>query len=125
MDYRTQITGWLPDDEGNIPYWVQPEPITKLPVEFEGHTIRKATGEEVMLMTAKEDFSRVDKELIDIAVRDFLAHTLWQIEALPEGAVLEIHCNNQLTQHYATEFLASIGVYDARVLFTPPLDRNH
>lgn len=49
-DYRTQITGLLPTDDGRLPQWNVPDPLTDGGfVPFDGRTIRGAEEHEVLL----------------------------------------------------------------------------
>lgn len=111
MDYRTQITGWLPNEAGQIPYWIQHEPVTGLPVEYEGHTVRSGSR-EVMLMSYETDLHK-------IGTRKILAQTLWQIEALPDGSTLEIHCATAQIAQALKRLFDQEGIREATVVFTP------
>lgn len=118
MDYRTQITGWLPGPEGQVPVWVQPVGDLKLPVEFHGRTERD--GGWVYLMV--DQFAQGIYELneLDLVVeRELLSQILWQLEALPEGARFEVHCSHPNGASALKELLDCNGVAGVDVVFTP------
>lgn len=119
QDYREQITGWLADADGTIPLWIQPEPETGLPVQFHGRTLRDSGEVLLMAEDAAQTMLDWDDNLGQLLARSILSLTLWQLEALPEGATLEIHCAHPDGAYALRELFARHGVLGVTVRFTP------
>lgn len=126
-DYRRQITGWDPTDDGAIPvYSVNSDTPAGLSVSYEGHTRRGPEGEryEVFLHSVFGIDHLATDPLSDLSVltaAELLNIASWQLNALPDGAVLEWHSN---TTHGATalrNLLITNGITAIRVRNTPAI----
>lgn len=90
-DYRQQITGWLPTDDGKVPTYVVPfNDLDGHLVTYEGRTLRGPDGEktEVMLTSIFHvDHLAADpmSDLSALTTADLLSIASWQIDALPEA----------------------------------------
>lgn len=126
-DYRRQITGWDATDEGAIPvYSVNSGTPAGLSVSYEGHTRRGSEGEryEVFLHSVFGIDHLATDPLSDLSVltaAELLNIASWQLNALPDGAVLEWHSNTTPGATALRNLLITNGITTIRVRNTPAI----
>ncbi len=126
-DYRRQITGWLPTEDGKVPTYVVPfDDLDGHLVTYEGRTLRGPDGEktEVMLTSIFHvDHLATDpmSDLSALTAADLLSIASWQIDALPHGARLEWHCDTSPGATAVRNLLAVNALTAINVIHTPAI----
>ncbi|WP_079869835.1 Tox-REase-5 domain-containing protein [Mycobacteroides abscessus] len=120
MPYQQQIGGLERTPTGALPEWVQPNPDTGTPVDFDGHTYR---GPQEVFLEAKDGYrgmafapdnsywqGRADKAIIQVQR---------QLAALPPDARLEWHVSDPYGASALRQLFADRFIYDVDVIYTP------
>ncbi|WP_228843298.1 Tox-REase-5 domain-containing protein [Mycobacteroides abscessus] len=120
MPYQQQIGGLERTPTGALPEWVQPNPETGAPVDFDGHTYR---GPQEVFLEAKDGYrgmafapdnsywqGRADKAIIQVQR---------QLAALPPDARLEWHVSDPYGASALRQLFADRFIYDVDVIYTP------
>ncbi len=120
MPYQQQIGGLERTPAGALPEWVQPNPETGAPVDFDGHTHR---GPQEVFLEAKDGYrgmafapdnsywqGRADKAIIQVQR---------QLAALPPGSILEWHVSDPYGASALRQLFADRLIYDVDVIYTP------
>lgn len=120
MPYQQQIGGIERTPNGALPEWVQPNPETGAPVDFDGHTYR---GPQEVFLEAKDGFrgyafnpdsdywqGRADKAIIQVQR---------QLAALPSDAVLEWHVSDPYGASALRRLFMDRGIDDVEIIYTP------
>ncbi|WP_074322424.1 Tox-REase-5 domain-containing protein [Mycobacteroides abscessus] len=120
MPYQQQVGGIERTPSGALPEWVQPNPETGAPVDFDGHTYR---GPQEVFLEAKDGFrgmafapdndywqGRADKAIIQVQR---------QLAALPPDAILEWHVSDPYGASALRTLFLDRGIDDVEVIYTP------
>ncbi|ANN98216.1 Tox-REase-5 domain-containing protein [Mycobacteroides abscessus] len=120
MPYQQQIGGIERTPNGALPEWVQPNPETGAPVDFDGHTFR---GPQEVFLEAKDGFrgyafnpdsdywqGRADKAIIQVQR---------QLAALPDDALLEWHVSDPYGASALRRLFMDRGIDDVEIIYTP------
>lgn len=120
MDYQAQISGVERTPDGRIPEYVRIDPETGDPVKFDGHTFRG--GQEVYL-DAKQGYSAlatdVGKPWANGMADGLLKEIPRQLDAMPPGAILEVHVSDPIGAQAIRNLLDNADLYDVNVIYTP------
>lgn len=122
--YQQQVSGWLPDGQGNVPLWVQPESSMQIPVHFIGHTKRGETEVFLHAFYGDERFGEIGDDLAVLEAPTMLSIASWQLSVLPEGAVLEWHVSSSAAATGLRNFFAIHGLSGIRVVHTPEVSAD-
>lgn len=122
MDYQSQITGIERTPDGRIPEYVLVDPDTGAPVRMDSGPIMR--GDQEVFLDAKREY----EPLFKYPEKDFTANireglvdeAQRQLNALPDGAILEWHVANPQSAAIMRDLLESRGLLDVRVVYTPP-----
>ena len=117
--YREQISGWMLSPEGDVPLWVQPDQSSGVPVRFVGRTQRGDTEVFLHAIYGVDRFGDPSDQLAVRSAAKLLSIATWQLEVLPEGAVLEWHTDTASAATGLRNFLAIHGLTAIRVVHTP------
>ena len=117
--YREQISGWALSPEGDVPLWVQPDQSSGVPVRFVGRTQRGDTEVFLHAIYGVDRFGDPSDQLAVRSAAKLLSIATWQLEVLPEGAVLEWHTDTASAATGLRNFLAIHGLTAIRVVHTP------
>lgn len=120
--YRQQISGWLLNEQGEAPYWVQPEPSTEIPVRYVGHTWRGDTEVFLHAVYGNDRFGDLTDDLAVLSAPRLLSIASWQLSVLPEGGVLEWHASTSSAATGLRNFFAVHGLSQIRVVHTPAVE---
>lgn len=120
--YRQQISGWLLNEQGEAPYWVQPEPSTEIPVRYVGHTWRGDTEVFLHAVYGNDRFGDPTDDLAVLSAPRLLSVASWQVSVLPEGGVLEWHASTSSAATGLRNFFAVHGLSQLRVVHTPAVE---
>lgn len=120
MPYQQQIGGIERTPNGALPEWVQPNPETGAPVDFDGHAFR---GPQEVFLEAKDGFrgyafnpdsdywqGRADKAIIQVQR---------QLAALPSDAILEWHVSDPYGASALRRLFMDRGIDDVEIIYTP------
>lgn len=120
MPYQQQVGGIERTPNGALPEWVQPNPETGAPVDFDGHTFR---GPQEVFLEAKDGFrgyafnpdsdywqGRADKAIIQVQR---------QLAALPDDAILEWHVSDPYGASALRGLFMDRGIDDVEIIYTP------
>lgn len=120
MPYQQQVGGIERTPNGALPEWVQPNPETGAPVDFDGHTFR---GPQEVFLEAKDGFrgyafnpdsdywqGRADKAIIQVQR---------QLAALPSDAILEWHVSDPYGASALRRLFMDRGIDDVEIIYTP------
>lgn len=126
VPYQEQVSGLLRADDGRVSEYVRENPTTGRDVKYDGHTYRGDPPDvQEVFLEAKDGYADFyfNPNRGDIIARagDFVADTRRQVEALSEGAVLEIHVSDPYGAR-ALEFLVDdTGFANVEVVYTPKI----
>jgi hypothetical protein len=120
MPYQQQIGGIERTPEGALPEWVQPNPETGAPVDFDGHTHR---GPQEVFLEAKDGFRGLafapDNSYWEGRAEKALAQVQRQLAAMPPGAVLEWHVSDPYGAAALRRLFQDRLIYDVDIIYTP------
>ncbi|MDP7735102.1 Tox-REase-5 domain-containing protein [Mycobacterium paragordonae] len=122
MPYQGQISGMERPPSGYLPEYVEINPQTGLPVDYDGHVLR---GPREVFLEAKDGFRGLafapDNSYWLSRAEGAVGQATRQLDALPEGAVLEWHVSDPYGAAALRELFDSNGLYDVTVIYTPKL----
>ncbi|MCA4997624.1 hypothetical protein HWD35_23150 [Tsukamurella tyrosinosolvens] len=120
MHYQEQITGIQRTPDGRIPEYVLINPETGAHVRMDSGPIMR--GDQMVFIDAKREYAPLFKypsaDWVDNIKTDLLMEAQRQLDALPEGAILEWHVANPQSAAIMRELLESRGL-DVDVIYTP------
>ncbi|SLD24825.1 Uncharacterised protein [Mycobacteroides abscessus subsp. bolletii] len=120
MDYQAQISGVERTPDGRIPEYVRIDPETGDPVKFDGHTFR---GDQEVYLDAKQGYSAlatdVGKPWANGMADGLLREIPRQLDAMPPGAILEVHVSDPVGAQAIRKLLDNADLYDVSVIYTP------
>ncbi|MDM2398186.1 Tox-REase-5 domain-containing protein [Mycobacteroides abscessus] len=120
MDYQAQISGVERTPDGRIPEYVRIDPETGDPVKFDGHTFR---GDQEVYLDAKQGYSAlatdVGKPWANGMADGLLKEIPRQLDAMPPGAILEVHVSDPVGAQAIRKLLDNADLYDVNVIYTP------
>ncbi|MGV0774021.1 hypothetical protein [Mycobacterium syngnathidarum] len=121
MPYQEQITGIERTPDGRIPEYVLIDPDTGAPVRMDSGPITR--GDQEVFLDAKREYSPLFKHPDapwTANIREGLVNEAErQLNALPDGAILEWHVANPQSAAIMRHLLESRGLLDVDVIYTP------
>ncbi|OLT79681.1 hypothetical protein BKG58_19830 [Mycobacteroides abscessus subsp. abscessus] len=121
MPYQEQITGIERTPDGRIPEYVLIDPDTGAPVRMDSGPIMR--GDQEVFLDAKREYEPLFKypeaTWVDNIRQDLLKEAQRQLNALPDGAILEWHVANPQSAAIMRDLLESRGLDDVHVIYTP------
>ncbi|SKJ75580.1 transmembrane protein [Mycobacteroides abscessus subsp. abscessus] len=122
MPYQEQITGIERTPDGRIPEYVLIDPDTGAPVRMDSGPIMR--GDQEVFLDAKREYEPLfkypDKDFTANIREGLVDEAQRQLNALPDGALLEWHVANPQSAAIMRDLLESRGLLDVRVVYTPP-----
>lgn len=120
MPYQQQIGGVERTPDGALPEWVQPNPETGAPVDFDGRTHR---GPQEVFLEAKDGFRGLafapDNAYWEGRAEKALIQVQRQIAALPPDAILEWHVSDPYGAAALRQLFLDRQIYEVDVIYTP------
>ncbi|WP_241178219.1 hypothetical protein [Mycolicibacterium nivoides] len=121
MPYQEQITGIERTPDGRIPEYVLVDPDTGAPVRMDSGPVMR--GDQEVFLDAKREYEPLFKypeaPWVDNIRQDLLKEAQRQLNALPDGAILEWHVANPQSAAIMRDLLESRGLDDVHVIYTP------
>jgi len=121
MPYQEQISGIERTPDGRIPEYVLVDPDTGTPVRMDSGPIMR--GDQEVFLDAKREYAPLFKDPDapwTANIREGLVNEAQrQLNALPDGAILEWHVANPQSAAIMRDLLESRGLLDVRVIYTP------
>ncbi|AYE95833.1 hypothetical protein C0J29_14485 [Mycobacterium paragordonae] len=122
MPYQGQISGTERPPSGYLPEYVEINPETGSPVDYDGHTYR---GAQEVFLEAKDGFRGMafqpgNSYWLSRAEGAF-GQAQRQLDALPEGAILEWHVSDPYGAAALRQLFERRRLFDVTVIYTPKL----
>jgi len=120
LSYQGQVGGIDRTPDGAMPEWVQHDPDTGAPVQFDGHTHR---GPQEVFLEAKDGFRGLafapDSSYWQGRAEKALEQVDRQLAALPPGARLEWHVSDPYGAAALRQLFLDRRIFDVDVIYTP------
>lgn len=115
-----QISGLERPPSGHLPEWVEINPETGKPVDYDGRTFR---GPQEVLLEAKDGFRGLafapDNSYWLSRAESAVAQATRQMDVLPDGAILEWHVSDPFGAAALRQLFDRRELYDVIVIYTP------
>jgi hypothetical protein len=122
MPYQGQISGTDRPPSGHLPEYVEINPETGVPVDYDGHTFR---GPQEVFLEAKDGFRGLafapDNSYWLSRAEGAVGQATRQLDALPEGAILEWHVSDPYGAAALQELFERRRLFDITVIYTPKI----
>lgn len=122
MPYQGQISGTDRPPSGHLPEYVEINPETGVPIDYDGHTFR---GPQEVFLEAKDGFRGLafapDNSYWLSRAEGAVGQATRQLDALPEGAILEWHVSDPYGAAALQELFERRRLFDITVIYTPKI----